>query len=82
MILILKMNRTYKILLCHCHLAAFSDFFHGLFSCESRNIDYDCETCGSHIMLANFSQLHEAATEEIVKTSFTLRRYCKNLCSW
>ena len=76
------MNQTYKILLCHCYLEAYSDFFHESFSCESRNIDYDCETCGLHIMLANFFQLHEASTEEIVDTSFTLRCYCKNLCSW
>ena len=81
-ILILKMNRTCKILLCGVSLVAYSEFSHVLVSCESQNFYCGCDSYGSHIMLASFFQRHEAAIKEIVDTSFALQCYCKNLCSW
>ena len=41
-------------------------FFHESILCESRNFDCDCDTYGSHIMLAFFCQPHEAAVEEML----------------
>ena len=61
-------------MVCGCYLAACSDFFHESNLFESRNFDNDCDTPRLNIMLAKFSQLHEAVVEQMLEP-FT-SQYC------
>ena len=69
-------------MVCGCYLAACSDFFHESNLFESRNFDYDCDTSRLNIMLAKFSQLHEAVVEQMLEPFTSQYCYCKNLRSW
>ena len=69
-------------MVCGCYLAACSDFFHESNLFESRNFDYDCDTSWLNIMLAKFSQLHEAVVEQMLEPFTSQNCYWKNLRSW
>ena len=53
----------YKNMVCDCFFTAYSDFFNESFLCSTRNFDCDCDTYGSHIMLASFCVHNEGTTD-------------------